>query len=215
MAIWIRNEACMRHRCALFLFFVASLSLAPPASGQEDWPNRPVTIIYPFAPGGNDASARFLAKALGEKFGQPFVVEIRSGGGGGIASAQVAKSAPDGYTLLLTAIGPAVLNRLLYKSIPYEPDTDFEPIILVADIPQVIICSPKLSFKTLAELVEYGKKNPGKLTIGHAGAGTMGNLAAALFLARTGIDGSLVSYRGATPVVTDVLRWGNRPAACG
>ena len=194
----------MRHRRAV-VAAIATLLLASPVAAQEqDWPNRPVTIVYPFAPGGNDAAVRFIAKALSEKFGQPFIVEIKSGAGGGIGSAQVAKAPPDGYTLLYTAIGPAVLNRLLYKSVPYE-DTDFEPVILLADAPHVIISSPKLGFKSLAELVTYGKGNPGKLTIGHAGAGTTGHLAGALFLARTGIDGSLIAYRGATPAITDVV----------
>ncbi len=194
----------MRRRRAFIVVVAALLFASPVAAQEQDWPNRPVTIVYPFAPGGNDAAVRFLARALSEKFGQSFIVEIRSGAGGGIGSAQVAKSTPDGYTLLYTAIGPAVLNKLLYKSVAYE-DTDFEPIILLADIPQVIISDPKLGFKSLAELVAYGKTNPGKLTIGHAGAGTMGNLAAALFLARAGIDGSLISYRGATPAITDVV----------
>lgn len=200
------SKACgMKSRRAAFLTFVVVSCLSAPAAAQEqDWPNRPVTIVYPFAPGGADAAVRFVAKALSERLGQPFLVEIKSGAGGGIGSVQAARSAPDGYTLLFTAIGPAVLNGLLYKSIPYDPEKDFEPIILLADTPQVIISSPAYGFKNLADLVAYGKNNPGKLTIGHAGAGTMGNLAAALFLARTGIDGSLIAYRGAPPAIADV-----------
>jgi tripartite-type tricarboxylate transporter receptor subunit TctC len=194
----------MRHRRALIAATAALLIGSPVAAQEQDWPNRPVTIVYPFAPGGNDAAVRFIAKALSEKFGQSFIVEIRSGAGGGIGSAQVAKSPPDGYTLLYTAIGPAVLNSLLYKSVSYE-DADFAPVILLADAPHVIVGSPKLGFKSLAELVAYGKTNPGKTTLGHAGAGTTGNLAAALFLARTGIDGSLIGYRGAVPAITDVV----------
>jgi tripartite-type tricarboxylate transporter receptor subunit TctC len=106
---------------------------------------------------------------------------------------------------VLSAIGPASLSKLLYKSIPYDHDRDFDPIILLSDTPQAIISSPKLPIKTLADLVAYGKENPGKLTIGHPGAGTMGHLTAVLHLERTGIEGSPIAYRGTTPLVTDLL----------
>ena len=193
-------------RLAFFSLGVMAALMAAPASAQEkDWPSRPVTIVYPFAPGGNDGIVRILARMLSEKFGQPFVVEIRSGGGGAIGSVQVANAPPDGYALLMTYVGPAVLNKLLYKSIPYDPDTEFEPVALIGDAPQVIVSSPKLGFKSLADLVAYGKSNPGALTVGHSGAGTMGHLAAALLLSRAEIDGSLIAYRGATPAIADVL----------
>lgn len=188
------------------LCIVAALLGAAPQAGAQEWPTRPITIVIPFAPGGaGDASLRLLAKALSEKIGQPVIVENRSGAGGAIGTAAVAKAAPDGYTLLYTAIGPHVLNKLLYKSIPYDPDADFEAIILVADAHQIIVGSPQRNWKKLGDLIDYAKQNPGKVTIGHAGAGTMGHLAAALFVARAGIEASLISYRGASPVVTDVL----------
>jgi tripartite-type tricarboxylate transporter receptor subunit TctC len=148
---------------------------------------------------------RATNKALSEKFGQPFIVENRPGAGGTVGSAYVAKAPPDGYTLLFTAVGPAVLNQLLFKSVPYDTEKDFVPVILLGEIPQLIVSSPKLGFKTLKELVDFGRNNPGKLNIGHAGAGSMGHLTGALFLARTGIQGALVGYRGAAPVVMDVL----------
>ena len=99
----------------------------------------------------------------------------------------------------MTYVGPAVLNKLLYKSILHDPDTEFEPIALLSEVPQVIVSSPKLGFRTLADLIAYGKANPDTLTVAHPGAGTMGHLAAALFLSRAGITGSLVGYRGSTP----------------
>jgi tripartite-type tricarboxylate transporter receptor subunit TctC len=191
------------NRRRILCIVAVLFALSPPAGAQE-WPSRPVTIVIPFAPGGSgDASLRLLAKALSEKIGQPVVVENRSGAGGAIGTASVTKAAPDGYTLLFTAIGPHVLNKLLYKSIPYDADADFEPIILVADVPQIIVSSPQRGWKSLGDLIAYAKENP--VTIGHAGAGTMGHLAAALFVARAGIQASLIGYRGATPVVTDVL----------
>jgi tripartite-type tricarboxylate transporter receptor subunit TctC len=194
----------MKTRFAWLALALAALTL--PASAQErDWPNRPVTIVYPWAAGATDAAVRFIAKALSERFGQPFLVEVRSGAGGNVALAYVAKAPADGYTIVLTAIGPASLNKLLYKSLPYDHDRDFDPVILVSDTPQAIIANPKLPIKTLADLVAYGKANPGKLTMGHPGAGTMGHLTAALFLQSAGIDGTPVAYRGATPLVTDLL----------
>jgi tripartite-type tricarboxylate transporter receptor subunit TctC len=195
----------MNHRKFVVFFAVAAFAAISSAQGA-DWPTRPVTIINIFAAGGNgDFAARAIAKALTDKLGQPFNVEDRAGAGGTIGSVYVARAAPDGYTLLNTAIGPAVLNQLLFKSVPYDTEKDFTPIVLVGEIPQVIVSSPKLGFKTLQDLVEFGRRNPGKLNIGHAGAGSMGHLTSALFLARTGIQGTLVGYRGAVPVVMDVL----------
>ena len=190
----------------VFLLLWIILSAVMPAAAQPAaWPSRPVTLVFPFAPGGAEGFIRVLAQALSERLGQPFVLEIRSGAGGAIGSVQVANAAPDGYTLLVTYVGPAVLNKLLYKSIPYDPDTEFEPVALLSEVPQVIVSSPKLGFKTLADLIAYGKANPDTLTVAHPGAGTMGHLAAALFLSRAGITGSLVGYRGSTPAITDIL----------
>ena len=188
------------------LIFALSIGMAPSFSAAQDWPTRPVTIVVPFSAGGlSDVLTRQLAKDLSEKFGQQFVVENRLGGGGGIASAAVAKEQPDGYTLLLTAIGPHVLNKMLYKSIPYDPDKDFTPIIMIGDAPQVLIVSPNLPVNSVAELVDYSKKNPGKLTIGHVGPGTMGHLSTLLFMAKTGVTGVLVGYRGGSSIVPDLL----------
>lgn len=186
------------------LFAIAALAAACPAQAA-DWPTRTVTIVNPFAAGGMEVAARAIAQAMTVKFGQPFIVENRAGAGGTVGSVSVAKAAPDGYTLLLSAIGPAVLNQLLFKSVPYDTDKDFAPIVLVGEFAQLIVSDPKLGFKTLQDLVEFGRKNPGKLNIGHPGAGSMGHLTGALFLARTSIQGSLIGYRGAVPIVTDVM----------
>jgi tripartite-type tricarboxylate transporter receptor subunit TctC len=184
---------------------LAAVTAAPAqqAAPEKDWPSRPVTLVYPFAPGGADGFVRHIARVLSDKFGQPFLVEYRSGAGGAVGLTQVAKAPPDGYTLVMTYVGPAVLNKLLYASIPYDPDSEFEPVILMSETPQVIVSDPKLGLKTLADLIAHGKKNT--LTIGHSGAGTMGHLAAALFAARTGVSATLIGYRGATPAITDVL----------
>lgn len=195
----------LRHfKISLIALAIAGLGTSDPAQ-SADWPTRPVTIVHPFGIGGIDALVRSMAKALADKFGQPFIVENRPGAGGAIGSDYVAKAEPDGHTLLLTAVGPAVLSRLLSKSIPYDTEKDFTPVVMVFEVPQVIVSDPKLGFKTLQDLVEFGRSNPGKLTIGHGGAGSMGHLISALFLSRTGIQGTLVGYRGSGPVVMDVL----------
>ena len=188
------------------LFLGIATWIAPSLSIAQEWPARPVTIVVPFSTGGlSDVLTRQLAKDLADRFGQQFVVDNRLGGGGGIASSAVAKAEPDGYTLLLTAIGPQVLNKLLYKSITYDPDRDFTPIIMIGDAPQVLIVNPNLPVNSVAELVEYSKKNPGKLTIGHVGPGTMGHLSTLLFMAKTGVTGVLVGYRGGSSIVPDLL----------
>jgi tripartite-type tricarboxylate transporter receptor subunit TctC len=193
-----------RRQVIVYGALAASAALGP--AQAEEWPARPVTLVHNFAAGGNgDYMARLGAKALSAKLDQTVTVEIRAGAGGIIGTVSVANAAPDGYTLLNTAVGPAVLNQLLLKSVPYDTEKDFTPIILVGEIPQVIVGSPKLGFKTLQDLIEFGRKNPSKLNIGHAGAGSMGHLTAALFLARTGLRGTLIAYRGAGPVVADVM----------
>ncbi len=193
-----------RRQFIVYLALAAFTTLGP--ARAEDWPARPVTLVHTFAAGGSgDYLARLVAKALSARLGQTVTVEIRAGAGGIIGTVSAANAAPDGYTLLNTAIGPAVLNQLLFKSIPYDTAKDFTPVILVGEVPQVIVSSPKLGFNTLQDLIEFGRKNPGKLNIGHPGAGSMGHLTAALFLARTGIKGMLVGYRGAAPMLLDVL----------
>ena len=116
--------------CATALAAVVCCGVA----SAEDWPTRPVTMVVPYAPGGNiDQAARVFGRELSEKLGQQFIVESKGGAGGAIGAAQVAKSKPDGYTLLVTANGPSVLNKMLYASLSYDPDTDFTPIALISE----------------------------------------------------------------------------------
>ena len=183
----------------LFILVLFILGAAAPASvsaQEREWPSRPVAIVNLFGAGGNgDVASRAVAQALTNKFGQSFIVENRPGGGGVVGSAFVAKAPPDGYTLITTAIGPAVLNQLLFKSVPYDTERDFTPIIMLGEVPNVIVSSPQLGFKTLQDLVAYGKNNPAGLNIGHSGAGSMGHLTAALFAAKAGVKATFVAYR--------------------
>jgi tripartite-type tricarboxylate transporter receptor subunit TctC len=196
----------MRVRRWLFSLFILSATVQASPAQERDWPSRPVTIVNLFGAGGaGDVASRAVAQALSDKFGQSFVVENRPGGGGVVGTSYVAKSKPDGYTLITTAIGPAVLNQLLFKSVPYDTDRDFTPVIMLGEVPNVIVASPQLGFKTLSDLVAYGKNNPAGLTIGHAGVGSMGHLTAALFAAKAGLKATYVAYRSPNAVVTDVL----------
>ena len=197
----------MRGLLSALLFFALGVTIPTSMSAQErEWPSRPVTIVNLFGAGGNgDVASRAVAQALTSKFNQSFIVENRPGGGGAVGSAFVAKAQADGYTLITTAIGPAVLNHLLFKSVPYDTERDFTPVVMLGEVPNVIVSSPQLGFKTLQDLVAYGKTNAGGLNIGHAGSGSMGHLTAALFAAKAGLKATFVAYRSPGAVVTDVL----------
>lgn len=201
-----QSDAPLRlFKTALNALALAALATLGPAQAAE-WPNRPITVVNLFAAGGlTDVSARAVARALTERLGQSAVVETRSGAGGTVGTVYVANAPADGYTLLTTATGPAVLNQLLSKNPHYNTERDFTPVVLIGEVPQVIVCDPKLGFKSLQDLIEFGRKNPGKLSIGHSGIGSTGHLTATLFLARTGIQATLVSYRGGVPLLMDVL----------
>jgi tripartite-type tricarboxylate transporter receptor subunit TctC len=193
-------------RWTLLVFCLGATVPASALAQEREWPSRPVTIVNLFGVGGNgDIASRAVAQALSDKFGQSFVVENRPGGGGVVGSVFVAKAQPDGYTLVTTAIGPAALNQLLFKSVPYDTDRDFTPVIMLGEVPNVIISSPQLGFKTLQDLAAYGKNNPGGLNIGHSGLGSMGHLGAALFAAKAGVKATYVAYRSPGAVVADVL----------
>ena len=188
------------------LAVAAVLAVAPRPAAAEDWPKRPVTLVIAFAPGSIiDFVGRGLAADLSEAIGQPVVVETKSGGGGVVASIDVAKAAPDGYTLLLTGIGPAALRPLIDKSVGYDPVADFTPIILTGETPNVLLANPKLGVKSVKDLVAYAKSKGGKISIGHSGPGTMGHLSAVLFASEAGLDVTSVSYRGTAPMMVDVL----------
>jgi tripartite-type tricarboxylate transporter receptor subunit TctC len=175
-------------------------------AAAEDWPTRPVTMIVPYAPGGNiDQAARLFARELSEKLGQQFIIESKAGAGGAIGATLVAKAKPDGYTLLVTANGPSVLNKMLYASLSYDPETDFTPISLVSDVPQVFIVNSKSPINDLKGLVALAKDKKDALTIGHPGVGTGAHLTAIWFANAAGIDVLPVAYRGALPLVTAVL----------
>jgi tripartite-type tricarboxylate transporter receptor subunit TctC len=180
-------------------------ALAGPLAAQT-WPERPVTIIVPFPPGGStDVIARFVAKGLGEKLGQQFVVENRAGAGGNIGGDQIAKAAPNGYTLGLGSSGPLANNKLLYANLPYDPVTAFTPIIMVGEIPVVIAISTKLQARTLKEFTDLARSQPGKFNAGSPGNGTVGHLTLELYKSMVGADIVHVPYNGDAAAIKDLL----------
>jgi tripartite-type tricarboxylate transporter receptor subunit TctC len=192
----------------IFVLLIAAAMLAggPRPAAAEDWPQRPVTMFVSFASGSMiDFVARTLANDLSAAIGQPVVVETKSGGGGVVASLFIAKAPPDGYTLLFTGVGPAALRPLIDKAIGYDPIADFTPIILVGETPNVLLANPNLGVKSVKDLIAHAKSKGGKISIGHSGPGTMGQLCAILFAAEAGLDASSVSYRGTAPMMIDVL----------
>jgi|KBSSwiStaDraftv2_1062776.scaffolds.fasta_scaffold173963_2 tripartite-type tricarboxylate transporter receptor subunit TctC len=188
------------------LFAAAGIALAPRPLAAQSWPSRPITMVVSFAAGGPaDGTARLIANELGEKLGQRVVIENKGGAGGNIGAASVVKAPPDGYTLLMMSSGPGAVNKLIYKSLPYDPFKDFAPVVLVANVPTIILVSPKLPAANLKDVVAYGKRHARELSVGNAGYGTGGHIAAVQFAGETGIEVTHVPYRGVGPMLTDVM----------
>ena len=184
---------------------IAVLGLCGAVQAQ-DYPAKPVKMIMPFpAGGGFDIVARIVAKGLSDQSGQAFVVENRTGAGGNIGADAVARSAPDGYTIGFLTSGPLANNKLLYKSMSYDSDKAFAPIVLVGEIPLVFVAHPSVPVKNLAEYVQFVRNNPGKSTVGHAGNGTIGHLALELLKFNAQANMLAVSYKGEAPALADVL----------
>ncbi len=193
-------------RVSLSVLVAATILLAPQVLNAQSWPSRPVTLVVTFAAGGPaDGAARLIANELSERLGQRVVVENKGGAGGNIGAASVAKATPDGYTLLMVSSGPGAVNKLIYKSLPYDPLKDFVPIVMVANIPTVVLVNPKLPVANLKELVAYGKRHVGKLSIGNPGYGTGGHIAVVLFAREAGLEVTHVPYRGVGPMLTDIM----------
>jgi tripartite-type tricarboxylate transporter receptor subunit TctC len=192
-------------RTASFALLLALVSPAGEAVAQA-WPTRPVTFVVPFSAGGNaDILARAIAADLSERLGQQFIVDNRTGAGGNVGGAAVAKAAPDGYTLLFGTPGPIATNKLMYKNPPYDPERDLMPVALVASSPLIIVATPATPAKDLKELIAYAKANPGKVNVGVPGNGTLGHITSVLLQQQTGSSMVNVPYRGSAPLMTDVL----------
>lgn len=202
----------------LATFGLASIPAGMPtaAYAQDDsYPQRPVRIVVGFAPGGGiDLMARFVGKKLGERLGQPFVVENRPGAGGTIGANVVAKAKPDGHTLLMSGVGHAI-NQSLYSKLPFDSVKDFTAVGPVARGPNTIAVNPSLPVRTLAELVDYAKRNPGQVSYGAVGGSTTMYLGMALFESMAGIKMQYVPYNGTMPSVQAAMAGHVQVVSCG
>ena len=185
--------------------FVIGASLVITGAAHAAWPDRPVTVVVPFAPGGiADVVARLTAEWLQNGFKQTFIVENQGGAGGIIAAERVAKARPDGYTLMATPIFQITMAPFTHE-VTFDPVRDFKPIATVAQSPFVITVGGSFPANTLAEFISYVKSKPGQLTYGSAGPGSLSHIASAVFLKSAGLDMIHVSYRGLAPAFTDLL----------
>ena len=198
----------MRHIIAA----IGSVLLAAttPVTAQTAWPAKPVRIVVPFAPGGTtDILARAVAPELSRAFGQQFVVDNRAGAGGNLGADIVAKSPPDGYTLLMGTVGTHAINKSLYNKLPYDPQKDFAPITLVAGVPNVMEMNAdtakRLGIDTVPDFIHYARSHPGQLNMASSGNGTSIHLAGELFKSMTGTFMTHIPYSGSGPALLGLL----------
>jgi tripartite-type tricarboxylate transporter receptor subunit TctC len=191
----------------LFVRLALALAVAIPAGALADtYPAKPIRLIVSFPPGGStDVVARAIQPALERRLGQPIIIDNRPGAGGNIGTDAVAKAAPDGYTLGLSAAGALAVNVSLNEKMPYDPIKDLTPITLVGASPFILAAHPSFEARSIADVIALAKTKPGALTIGHGGNGTAMHLTAELFNHMADVKLTLVPYRGTGPVVADVL----------
>ena len=202
----------MKRLLTSALLSLAALGAAGPALA-DTWPAKPVTLLVPFPPGGSsDAIARMLGNKLQEKIGGSFVVDNRGGAGGTIGTATVKRAVPDGYTLLVTSLGPLVIGPHLLKNIGYDPTKDLDYISVAVQAPNVLVVPAASPHKTMAEVLAFLKANPEKMSFASSGNGSSDHITAELFWQQTGTSGLHIPYKGGGPVMTDLL--GNQVDAC-
>jgi len=188
------------------LVLIIAFAVLPLVATAQPYPSKPVRIIVNFPAGGvADIYARIIGAKVQEAWGQPVVVENRTGGGGNIGADAVAKSAPDGYTLNMSAIGPHAVNVSLFSKMPYDPVKDFAAIALVLEAEGLLVVHPTVPASNVAELIAYARANPGKLTFASAGPGTASHLAGELFKTMAKVDMLHIPYKGNVPAITDLL----------
>ena len=193
-----------RRRLA-FLTGAAFAAAAIPAAAQENWPQRQVVVVVPFTAGGTtDMFGRIFAQHMQAKYNQPFVVENKAGAGGTVGAAAVAQTAKDGYTLLVGTASTHAIAPYVYKRLPYNPETDFQPVSLFAQLPNLLVVSPKMPVKTFPEFVDYLKKNSGKLSYGSSGVGASNHLPAEMIANITGSKMAHVPYRSSGDIMNAI-----------
>lgn len=176
------------------------------AASAQSWPQKPVKFIVPFPPGGaTDISARLLGERLTQIWGQQVIIENRGGAGGGVGAAEAARATPDGYTLFFPSGSVVTANQHIYAKMNYNPEKDFVPVTNVVSGPQVLTVPASSPFKTVKDLIDYGRANPGKLTFGHAGIGSQTHLAAENFVYQAKLDAIAVPYKGEGPGIAALV----------
>jgi tripartite-type tricarboxylate transporter receptor subunit TctC len=185
---------------------MVAATVGAPSVAAQDYPSRPITLVVPYAAGGgNDVMARAAADKMSRTLGQQIVIENRGGAGGSIATRQIAKSAPDGYTLGLGGTGTLAINPTLYANAGYDPRKDFAPVGLIATSALVVCVHPSLPVRSIADLIALAKKEPGKLNYASAGAGSGIHLGTEYFATMAGIKLTHVPYKGSSPALTDLV----------
>jgi len=198
----------IRRRCASIVAIAlaaAFVAAAVPAHAQS-YPNRPITLVVPFPPGGSTTIiARIVADKLSDALGRPIVVDNRGGAGGSIGARQVAKSTPDGYTLLLAFSGTLAISPSMFPNAGFDPRTDFAPVGMIGMAPSVLVVHPGLPAHSVAELIKLAKASPGQLQYGSPSIGTVNHLAGELFASMAEVKISHIPYKGTGPAITDLL----------
>jgi tripartite-type tricarboxylate transporter receptor subunit TctC len=206
----MKRDSRITRRTLVRTLAAGGAAIALPTWAQQAWPNKPVRIIVPFAAGGTtDILARAIAPELSKAFGQQFIVDNRAGAGGNVGADIVAKSAPDGYTLLMGTVGTHGINRALYPKLPYDPIKDFAPISMVAGVPNVMEMpvgkAQAMGIHNVQDFIQYAKAHPGKLNMASSGNGTSIHLAGELFKSMTGTYLVHFPYRGSGPALLDMV----------
>lgn len=213
------NTGSRQAKAVTIRKLVATLALALPAmASASDYPNKPISLVVSYPPGGSvDVAARILQDPLSKSLGQTVVVENKGGAGGTIATGAVAKSKPDGYTVLIT-LSSHTINPAIYSSLAFDTEKDFKPISMVASAPQILVAHPSFKPSTIPELMDYVKNAKEEVPYGSAGTGSPSHIAGELFKQRTGLNMLHIPYRGGGPAVVDVvggqipLLWVSLPA---
>lgn len=190
----------------MMTLLLGTVVLTPPAALAQSWPTRPVRIVIPFPPGNAaDITARTMSERLGQRLGQSVLVDNRPGATGIVGMEVVMKSAPDGYTLLVTSLSPFVINPIVFRKLPYDPVKDYQPISLIGWTGMMLVATPAFPANTVGELVALVKANPGKVNYAHIGAGTLSQLTMEAFREAAGLDMVGVPYKGSVQAQTDML----------
>lgn len=196
-----------RRQISLALATLAiALSAVCPQASAQDYPNKPIRMLVGFPPGGGvDIAARTLGQEISKSLGQPVIIENRAGAAGGIAAELAAKSAPDGYTLMMGNTGSLTINPSLYAKLAYDPLRDFTPVSMVSTTPLIFLVHPASPAESLADLVAMARKNPGKLNFGSASSGGITHLAIELLKLQANVNMTHIPYRGSAPAVSDLM----------